>query len=90
MSVDLNYSNGKSQLISINTEIVQSWVLLNFAKQQQYEIWHHVIQSTTEAARGFSSRGFLKLKENEELLPTFATFQSWVTEHREADFKKFS
>lgn len=54
MSVDLNYSNGTSQLISINVKIIQSWLLLNFAKQEQYETWHHVIQSTTEAARGIS------------------------------------
>lgn len=83
MSVDLNYSNRTSQLISINTEIVQSCLLLNFANQEQHEIWHHVIQGTAEAARGISFQGFLKLKEKEKLLPTFETFQSSATEQRQ-------
>lgn len=83
MSVDLNYSNRTSQLISINTEIVQSWLMLNFANQEQHEIRHHVIQSTAEAARGISFQGFLKLKEKEKLLPTFETFQSSGTEQRQ-------
>lgn len=38
MLVDLNYPNRTSQLMSIDTEIAQSWLLLNSVKQEQHEI----------------------------------------------------
>lgn len=66
MCVDLNCSDRMFQVI--NAEIV-----LHFAKHEQQELWHRVIQSTADAAKGISAQGFLKLKKKDKLPPTFET-----------------